>query len=60
MKKRISLSVDESTADLLEQLSQLSEPHLSKSAIGEYAIQTVDMSKFIEGEKNEARNKKSR
>lgn len=50
MKKRISLSVSESVAEKLREMSEESDPHLSQSAIGEYALKTVDMSKFIQEE----------
>lgn len=57
MKKRISLSVSEPIADKLRKMSEESEPHLSQSAIGEYALKTVDMSKYIQ-EVNDNENEK--
>lgn len=62
MKKRISLSVSEPVADKLRKMSEESDPHLSQSAIGEYALKTVDMSKYLEEENDgseETSNKKT-
>ena len=63
MKKVISANVDEEIAERLDSLSLESTPHLSKSAIVEYAIKTVDLSNFIQEEKietsTEKRNKKT-
>ena len=50
MKKIISANVDKTLADKLELMSKKSFPHVSKSAIVEYALENVNVENFIKGE----------
>ena len=59
MKKIITASVKESTADLLKKLATESVPSLSQSAIVDYAIQTVDLTKFKQEENSNGSKKES-
>lgn len=52
MKKIISANVDKTLADKLELMSKESFPHVSKSAIVEYALENVNVENFIKGEIN--------
>lgn len=52
MKKIISANVDKTLADKLELMSKESFPHVSKSAIVEYALENVNVENFIKGETN--------
>ena len=59
MKKIITANVKESTAELLKKLATESVPSLSQSAIVDYAIQTVDLTKFKQEENNERKETSS-
>lgn len=50
MKKIISANIKKELADKLETMSENSFPHVSKSAIVEYALEKVDMANFIQEE----------
>lgn len=52
MKKIISANVDKTLADKLELMSKESFPHVSKSAIVEYALENVNVENFIKGKIN--------
>ena len=52
MKKIISANVKKTIADKLELMSEKSFPHVSKSAIVEYALENVNVENFIKGETN--------
>ena len=52
MKKIISANVEKTIADKLELMSKKSFPHVSKSAIVEYALENVNVENFIKGETN--------
>jgi hypothetical protein len=52
MKKIISANVEKTLADKLELMSKESFPHVSKSAIVEYALENVNVENFIKGENN--------
>ena len=52
MKKIISANVEKTLADKLELMSKKSFPHVSKSAIVEYALENVNVENFIKGEIN--------
>lgn len=58
MKKIISASIKESTSEKLDNLAESSNPRLTKSAIVDYAIQTVDLENFQrETNKTSSKNK---
>lgn len=59
MKKIISVNIKKELADKLETMSGNSFPHVSKSAIVEYALEKVDMTNFIQGDKNGSEEKTS-
>ena len=59
MKKIISANVDKTLADKLELMSKKSFPHVSKSAIVEYALENVNVENFIKGETNGNSQKES-
>lgn len=59
MKKIISANVDKTLADKLELMSKESFPHVSKSAIVEYALENVNVENFIKGEINSNSEKTS-
>ena len=52
MKKIISANIEKTLADKLELMSKESFPHVSKSAIVEYALENVNVENFIKGEIN--------
>ena len=52
MKKIISANVEKALADKLDLMSEKSFPHVSKSAIVEYALENVNVENFIKGEIN--------
>jgi hypothetical protein len=52
MKKIISANIQKTLADKLELMSKESFPHVSKSAIVEYALENVNVENFIQGEIN--------
>ena len=60
MKKIISANIKKELADKLETMSGNSFPHVSKSAIVEYALEKVDMTNFIQGDKNGSEEKRSK
>ena len=51
MKKIISANVEKALADKLDLMSEKSFPHVSKSAIVEYALESVHVENFIKSEK---------
>ena len=59
MKKIISANVEKTLADKLELMSKKSFPHVSKSAIVEYALENVNVENFIKGEINGNSEKES-
>ena len=52
MKKIISANIQKTLADKLDLMSKKSFPHVSKSAIVEYALENVNVENFIKGETN--------
>lgn len=52
MKKIISANIQKTLADKLKLMSEKSFPHVSKSAIVEYALENVNVEDFIQGEAN--------
>ena len=52
MKKIISANIQKTLADKLDLMSEKSFPHVSKSAIVEYALENVNVENFIKGETN--------
>lgn len=59
MKKIISANIKKELADKLETMSENSFPHVSKSAIVEYALEKVDMANFIEEENQNGSEEKA-
>jgi len=60
MKKIISVNIKKELADKLETMSGNSFPHVSKSAIVEYALEKVDKTNFIQEDKNGSEEKSSK
>ena len=60
MKKVISANIQKSVADKLDTMSKESFPHVTRSAIVEYALENVDVENFIKEKKIETKIKTSR
>lgn len=63
MKKIISANIKKELADKLDTMSRQSFPHVSKSAIVEYALEKIDVENFTQeetenGSKEKVRSKK--
>ena len=63
MKKIISANIEKELADKLDMMSKQSFPHVSKSAIVEYALEKIDVENFTQeetenGSKEKVRSKK--
>ena len=63
MKKIISANIKKELADKLDMMSKQSFPHVSKSAIVEYALEKIDVENFTQeepenGSKEKVRSKK--
>ena len=50
MKKIISANIKKELADKLDTMSRQSFPHVSKSAIVEYALEKIDVENFTQEE----------
>ena len=50
MKKIISANIEKELADKLDMMSKQSFPHVSKSAIVEYALEKIDVENFTQEE----------
>jgi len=59
MKKIISANVEKALADKLDLMSEKSFPHVSKSAIVEYALENVNVENFIKSEKETSSKEKT-
>lgn len=59
MKKIISANISKELADKLDTMSEKSFPHVSKSAIVEYALEKIDMTNFTKEDAGNGSEEKS-